>query len=694
MYISRHNIGNLYEARLIREMDERIVDYLNDHVEDLPFGNIFGDDFRIYVPIHKDPTAKEILDTLKRIKDYGGLDVEKGEIVRKIKLDPKYGGGEKEQRMNIGSAISKLKISDEDKKKYLDWLARYKDNMVESLGEQKYGIIISRAPIDVLRMSDFAGMSSCHTQPGKFGRQGQYFQCAIQEAINGGGVAFVVNNREFSDVLDQGYGLNDEEFFSDSDRDASPDFFPVSRLRLRRLTDDKGNEFAIPDKVVYGDQTIPGFGMTLRAFLKEKQPMSYDEFKTHDWESRGGTYFDDSRDMDGLVDTYFDMGDQIITKNIVHNRSDKSAESSRNQEIKQFTQNVEAECEQITQRYNGRMTYTTVGCDVNFDEDAYIMPYGEVTINTSDWGVDLSEVNFALERDRDDMRKAIQGDYDDDIIWSGLLNWIEKQSSLELDSFEFYNGTIKFTYYSEEVFFDSDQYDSFCDKVEDYDRQMYRDFQKPNDWLETFEEVGIIQPEGNENAVYKLINNSSEDLEIDNDRGERYAKWSLLVDTNKVETYTKYSDSNGGIADTEVGYIGDTFSTMLDNYVRLYYKPHTQNSHQQSFSNFVESYYQTRLQGDNHITKYDITRVLVSVEATEIQGSGGANVAVQFNIRFDVESFNDENVGLILFLDSNLDDLVNMATFAYLSQNRYIVTGSPRYKDQFNALKRVYSKLL
>ena len=46
MYVSRHNISDLYEKRLIREMDERIIEYLNDHKEDLPFGHIFGDDLR------------------------------------------------------------------------------------------------------------------------------------------------------------------------------------------------------------------------------------------------------------------------------------------------------------------------------------------------------------------------------------------------------------------------------------------------------------------------------------------------------------------------------------------------------------------------------------------------------------------------------------------------------------------------
>jgi len=684
MYVSRHNIGNLYETRLIREMDERIVEYLNDHVEDLPFGNMFGDDLRIYIPIHKDPTAKEILDTLKRIKDYGGLDLQKGEVVRKIKIDPKYGAGEKEQRMNIGSAISKLKISPEEKKKYLDWLARYKDNMVESLGEQKYGIIISRAPIDVMRMSDHGNITSCHSTTGS------YFQCAVQEAINGGAIAYVVNNKEFAEQLDSGISLQDDEIFYDEDREPGLDLQPISRLRIRRLTNGSGGEFAIPDTRIYGDTTIPGFYDTIKNFLQEKQPVSSEEFGKGNWEKRGGTYYDNN--INDLIKSYY--GEDVIGDNLSHNPSDRSMEYRRNQEIKELTQNFEAECEEITERYNNRMEYTTVGCDINFDDDVYINPYGEVAIDTSTWGVpELRDINFALEHDRGDMRKAIEGNYDDEIYWSRLLNWIENQSRLLLDSFEFYNGDIKFTYYSDETFFSTDEYETFCDKVKDYDRNMQREFQKPNDWLGVFEEIGIISNEENENAVYKLINTSSDNLEVDNDRGERYVKWSILIDT-----HNKYSDlETTKISDMAyIGDIGDTFATMLDNYVRLYYKIQPSNSHQQSFNNFVESYYQTRLQGNNHITRYDIDRVLINIESSEIRwtGTGGSNVGVQFDIRFDIDQFNDKNVGLILFLDKNLDDLKNMATLAYLSQNRYIITGSPRYKDQFNALKRVYGKLL
>lgn len=691
MYVSRHNIGSLYNNMLLKEMDERVVDYLNENLDELPFGNIFGDDLRIYLPIHKDQTARDILNTLKRIKDYEGLDLQKGEVVRKIKLDPRHGGGdEKEQRMNIGSAISKLKISLEEKKKYLDWLARYKDNIQESLGEQKYGIIITRAPIDVLRMSDHDNIQSCHSATGS------YFQCAVQEAINGGVIAYVVNNNELSDEFDAGRGLQDDELFYDEDRN-NLGLQPISRLRIRRLADSEGAEFGIPDTRIYGDTTIPGLYETVKAFLHEKQPIDVNDFGKHQWEKRGGTYYDNL--MDDLIKKYYDIvgGDW----NYPHNASDRSAESHRNYEIKTLTQNLEEECEEITDRCNNRMTFTTVGCDVQIEDDVYILAWGISEFDVSDWGFpELGNINFAIEHDRDDMKKALQGDYDDDMNWSGLLNWIEDKSKLELQGFEFYNNTIKLSYYSENIFFQSDEYDTFCDEVEDYDIKLREQFKTPNDWIEVFVECNILQDETNQGALNKLISNiPDDDLVYSNTSDDRNVEFSLLLDSLKEESFEKYTDPDS-IYNTipfikDNAYIGDLFGKMLDNYIGQYYKVRPSNTHQQEFKHFVEAYYQVRLMGNNNITKYDITRISVEFDPVVYQGNtSDGSRTIYMNLKFDVESFNEENVDLIIFLYKNLDDLRNMATLAYLSENRHIVTGSPRYKNQFNSLLKVYGKLM
>ena len=330
------------------------------------------------------------------------------------------------------------------------------------------------------------------------------------------------------------------------------------------------------------------------------------------------------------------------------------------------------------------------------------MAWGISEFDVGNWGFpELHDINFAIESDRDDMKKALQGDYDDDdMIWSGLLNWIERKSGLELQGFEFYNGSIKLFYYSEDIFFQSGEYDTFCDKVEDYDIDLRRQFETPNDWIEVFVECNILKDETNEGALNKLISNIPDgDLVYSNTSDDRNVEFSLLLDSLKEESFEKYTDPDS-IYNTipfikDNAYIGDLFGKMLDNYIGQYYKVRPSNTHQQEFKHFVEAYYQVRLMGNNNITKYDITRISVEFDPVVYQGNtSDGSRTIYMNLKFDVESFNEENVDLIIFLYKNLDDLRNMATLAYLSENRHIVTGSPRYKNQFNSLLKVYGKLM
>ena len=115
------DISLLYESILISEMSEDVIDYIDDNKRHLPFSDLFNNKLRLVIPIGGDLTAREIMEDLSKIKDFSGVDLETGEVIRKVKLDPKYGKvEEKEQKMNIGKAVSALKIDPTQKKKYLD----------------------------------------------------------------------------------------------------------------------------------------------------------------------------------------------------------------------------------------------------------------------------------------------------------------------------------------------------------------------------------------------------------------------------------------------------------------------------------------------------------------------------------------------------------------------------------------------
>ena len=107
----------------------------------------------------------------------------------------------------------------------------------------EYSIVISRAPIDVLRMSDFVGMESCHST----GRE--YFYCALAESRNQGAVAYLVKTEDLKKV-----NLNDEEIFNDRQRRVGG-INPISRVRLRRIYDEalKSDYMAVED-AIYGSR--------------------------------------------------------------------------------------------------------------------------------------------------------------------------------------------------------------------------------------------------------------------------------------------------------------------------------------------------------------------------------------------------------------------------------------------------------
>jgi len=175
----------------------------------------------------------------------------------------------------------------------------------------KYSIVISRDPTDVLRMSDFDDIQSCHS-PSSRGGTGQYFHCAVAEAHQGGGIAYVVPNDELEEVLSDGPvgadgerekvdidELKGEEIFVDRGRGVEG-INPVSRLRMRKFfSPEEEIELAIPEDRVYG-KSLPGFKNSVLQWLRRNQSDlmqkvkvdSDNDINLDSWIRYGGTYSD------------------------------------------------------------------------------------------------------------------------------------------------------------------------------------------------------------------------------------------------------------------------------------------------------------------------------------------------------------------------------------------------------------------
>jgi hypothetical protein len=146
---------------------------------------------------------------------------------------------------------------------------------VPTLENDKYSIIISRHPIDVLRMSDFEKIYSCHSPPSRAGGTGEYYKCAGAEAQGHGAIAFVVDTDDLLSATNTGNLESAEQELMEWDeifKDQKREFGvgenleledPLGRTRLRQLrffpdldVDETQIEVAVPEKATYGEPPV------------------------------------------------------------------------------------------------------------------------------------------------------------------------------------------------------------------------------------------------------------------------------------------------------------------------------------------------------------------------------------------------------------------------------------------------------
>ncbi len=169
-------------------------------------------------------------------------------------------------------------------------------------------VIISRHPIDVLRMSDMANISSCHSEGSG------YFQCAVAEAKGHGPIAYLVATKDLDRLLsgddeesrqrnvDKGNAphlnienFDDKEVFADNRRNIEG-IRAIQRVRLRKYEDtDSGIFFTAPESRTYG-RKVPGFLTFVRDWAAEGQKKFFENWDSapqfKDLIRYGGTYGD------------------------------------------------------------------------------------------------------------------------------------------------------------------------------------------------------------------------------------------------------------------------------------------------------------------------------------------------------------------------------------------------------------------
>lgn len=658
------SLSEAYGNIFLLEMHKKFIAMVEDIKDELPFDDIFGDKLRLIVPFAENQSYAELKDELGKLPGFVEFNPEKKEVIRNITYKRADTGesGTKPQTLTIGKAISSLKISDEKKKQLLNWFSDYSSNISELEQLSKYYIILSRHPIDVLRMSDVGTIQSCHAEGG------MYFHCAIEEAKNGGPIAYLVDSEKIDQLDSETFQKG--EIFKDSDRNI-PGIKAIARVRIRRYTDDDGTDYAIPETRVYGNK-ISGFLDSVKKFIKTKQKLSkssedvINQFQKKKIIKRGGSY-SDSSDSD-LFNDYFDTN--VLFGSLRH--SEEDSEDSAHNRADQF--------EEELSEMKGRHTYeySYVDYDVQADDDnVYYYAYGSSSIDLSEYS--LEELDFP-DYDSEDFEyyfdlssaASVKHDILNTNYRTSKLSKQEKRDVLKfskclqifgqltrLDTSDLHNITISTTSRKngEEVSMapklridwkfrgddsnsdmseDTDDFRYFCQNVKDHDGKM-EDYKKA--FIKALYQSGMLQvtvgadDSENTKASENFEKFDNQTLEFENfqyDENEFEADGQILFNfTEEQIEYIKNNDQK------LLPYIENFITKLYHEFVAKYTQ---KNIHQTSFKYYSESIQlgqpvtvtvSTKISGDSHYSNTNILLNLV-IEPTIINSE-----FVEFMIYFD-----------------------------------------------------------
>ena len=639
----QEEIYNIYKHEvLLNEVSSKFVDEVREHMKvgAWPFQNIFGDSLRIVIPLMADSMLAEIMKLISKIKNYSGIDLKKGEVFRKVKIDPKYGDS-KDQKINIGRVINKLDIDDEKKTIYLNYLAKYKDNITE---DSEYSIILSRSPVDILRMGEIGNIGHCHQQGNS------YFKCAIQEAKTGGAIAFVVKTADIIDLTDE--QLEDEEIFTDKDRGVDG-INAISRMRIRKYNvyDDEKNyleSFAIPELKIYGRKSIPYFYETVLAFLKSKDRLLneeeylYQKYKDGAITRSGGSYPD-------TADKYLlksAIGDKFSDASLNVEAEDEAHENEPEYDYEDLEDKVgamEAALDDIEDEFRNRIknSFYQVIVQENDENEPYYIPYADLTIQNINSTMpsgqyDISQYlkyNPGSEYRYERYMPNNHTDPRDVVKIKSFLKEFDKLANLD----KFYpfsemdvdnrQGTVGLKFQTEDVsYHDVDDYRYFLQTVEEYSKR-YDEIQR-----------GLIQALKNTG----LLNNLQDELK------------HMALDQKKLTFETNIGHAIDKSIPIPSVYVD--FSELLTEYISNYWKYQNEYEVKEktpllNFANFYENFRNSNL-GDYGLSGMNI----------ETNGD-----VVKLEMFFDkIDKFETQ---FIKFLDNNIDDIRNMLKLAFLMQS-------------------------
>jgi hypothetical protein len=291
----------------------------------------------------------------------------------------------------------------------------YRQNPSAAFQEKSpYVTILSRHPVDVVRMSDMNNIKSCHS------RGNGYFQCAVAESRGHGPIAYLVPVEEFeryfnvdldevdpSEIDLDGY---DEEVFADPDRGIRG-MDPAGRVRLRKFVhDDDGRALAVPERRTYGAYkrpTPPNFlkGVTDWALENQKDVIGdvkkfVEEAGEDQWTRYGGSYEDnpDGEIMAAMLEPIANVEQTEELESLENFSTEPEDEDEIESELEGGS--VEAQAEEVQDYADQNLEHFSVYHEIMEEENLVYF-----NANT---GMDLdAEFNQPIEGDWDDHEEAV-----------------------------------------------------------------------------------------------------------------------------------------------------------------------------------------------------------------------------------------------------------------------------------------------
>lgn len=267
----------------------------------------------------------------------------------------------------------------------------YRKNPDAAFAKSPYVTILSRHPVDVVRMSDMNDIRSCHS------RTGGYFQCAVAESRGHGPIAFLVKKKDFENYFNVDLGKTNvedvdldsgsEEIFEDRDR-RIPGLQPVGRVRLRKFGNKEGTKFiAVPERRTYAPYGLNAPREFLEAVTKwalesQKETIGDPEKLAKDfeegWARWGGSYedTDDGTVLARMLEDVLD-GDTVDDLLELGNLEDQRLEDEEAIQ-REFSETIADQLEEIQDEVNNQTKYAMVNYEfmdfeeTNFYYDAYI----------------------------------------------------------------------------------------------------------------------------------------------------------------------------------------------------------------------------------------------------------------------------------------------------------------------------------